>query len=65
MPHAGREARADVGVHAFGVAEGGRHPGFHETPDLQLTTEPTVALGATPDQAKAASRKTAGTIGCP
>ena len=28
-----REARADVGVHAFGVAEGGRHPGFHETPD--------------------------------
>ena len=38
-----------------GRDRGYRALGFHETPDLQLTTEPTIGLGATPDQAKAAS----------
>ena len=47
---------ADSFVAGFvGRDRGYRALGFHETPDLQLTTEPTVALGATPDQAKAAS----------
>ena len=38
-----------------GRDRGYRALGFHETPDLQLTTEPTIGLGASPDQAKAAS----------
>ncbi len=38
-----------------GRDRGYRALGFHETPDLQLTTEPTIGLGATPDQARAAS----------
>jgi osmoprotectant transport system ATP-binding protein len=38
-----------------GRDRGYRALGFHEAPDLQLTTEPTIGLGATPDQAKAAS----------
>ncbi len=38
-----------------GRDRGYRALGFHDTPDLQLTSEPTIALGATPDQAKAAS----------
>jgi osmoprotectant transport system ATP-binding protein len=38
-----------------GRDRGYRALGFHETPDLQLTTEPTIGLGASPDQARAAS----------
>jgi osmoprotectant transport system ATP-binding protein len=38
-----------------GRDRGYRALGFHETPDLQLTTEPTIRLGSTPDQARAAS----------
>src|SRR3954453_19061943 len=38
-----------------GRDRGYRALGFHETPDLQLTPEPTVGLGATPDQARAAT----------
>ena len=38
-----------------GRDRGYRALGFHETPDLQLTDEPTIGLGATPDQAEAAS----------
>jgi osmoprotectant transport system ATP-binding protein len=38
-----------------GRDRGYRALGFHETPDLQLTSEPTIGLGATPDQARSAS----------
>ena len=38
-----------------GRDRGYRALGFHDTPDLALADEPTVGLGATPDQARAAS----------
>ncbi len=38
-----------------GRDRGYRALGFHETPDLRLTSEPTIGLGATPDQARAAT----------
>ena len=38
-----------------GRDRGYRALGFHETPELSLDDEPTVALGATPDQARAVS----------
>ena len=38
-----------------GRDRGYRALGFHDTPDLTLADEPTVGLGATPDQARAAS----------
>jgi osmoprotectant transport system ATP-binding protein len=38
-----------------GRDRGYRALGFHETPELQLAAEPTVGLGTTPDQARAAS----------
>jgi osmoprotectant transport system ATP-binding protein len=38
-----------------GRDRGYRALGFQETPQLELTAEPTIVLGATPDQARAAS----------
>jgi osmoprotectant transport system ATP-binding protein len=38
-----------------GRDRGYRALGFHETPELQLTSEPTIGLGATPEEARAAS----------
>jgi osmoprotectant transport system ATP-binding protein len=47
---------ADDFVAGFvGRDRGYRALGFHDTPDLTLADEPTVGLGATPDQARAAS----------
>ncbi|MDQ6716181.1 MAG: ATP-binding cassette domain-containing protein [Actinomycetota bacterium] len=39
-----------------GRDRGYRALGFHETPELPLATEPTIGLGASPDEARAASR---------
>jgi osmoprotectant transport system ATP-binding protein len=47
---------ADDFVAGFvGRDRGYRALGFHDTPDLTLADEPTVGIGATPDQARAAS----------